>query len=169
MNLFLVLTTSVIVSLDSFFVGFSVSLKEKQNPSLPPIVAAVTYVMCLIASVFGQQLSSVLANGQYVGAAVLLLLGIFNLLKKDRPHNSVSLTQNFATAASVAIDGAAAILSLAIQNECDVVLTPLLFAAMHCLATILGQMTARKTHVHDVNVWTAAFLFALAAMKFLNI
>lgn len=169
MNLFLVLTTSVIVSLDSFFVGFSVSLKEKQNLSLPPIVAAVTYVLCLIASIFGQKLSSVFTNGQYVGAAILLLLGIFNVLKKDQPHNSVSFTQNLATAVSVAADGTAAILSLAIQNECDVILTPLLFAATHCLTTILGQMTARKTHVHNVNVWTAVFLFALAAIKFLNI
>lgn len=167
MNVFLVLATSVTVSIDSFFVGFSVSLGKRDN-SLPVTVAAVTYVMCILASLLGQKLA-LHGDGRYFGATILLLLGVFNLLKQDEPVRTASVLNNLMTAASVGVDGATAALALTIQNEGDVLFTPLLFAATHFFATFAGQTLAQNTRARHGNVWAAIFLFAIAAMKFLGL
>lgn len=168
MNTLFVLATSVTVSIDSFFVGFSVSL-EKQDHSLPVTVAAVTYVMCLAASLFGQKLSGMLVDGRYLGATILLMLAVFNLFKRDEQVHSTSFLQNLTTAVGVGTDGAAAALSLAIQCQGDVIFAPLLFATTHFAATLAGQTIAKNSSIQHGNVWTAIFLFVLSSMKFLGL
>ncbi len=167
MNVIFILATAVTVSLDGLFVGVCVS-QQRKDLALPVTVAAVTYAMCLAASILGQKLSTVF-GGRYFGATILLFLGIFNLVKKDGAQRATNFLQNIALAVSVAMDGATAALSLAIQNEGDVLFTPLLFAATHFLTTFCGQTIGKHFDTEHGNVFSAVFLFVLAAMKFLGI
>lgn len=164
MNLPMLVTTSLTVSVDAFFAGFSVSIGNKNNNTLLTAVTIVTYLFCLAACLIGKALSNLLdQTATYFGAAILIVLGICNLSKSQQ--NSPSATQCIATGVSVALDGAAAALSLALQNVGNAIFTPVLFSATHLFAVFLGEKTARTMHCTKANVLSSITLFALAAIR----
>ena len=159
--------TAIIVSLDSFVAGFSLSLNKKANLILPSAVTLITLAMCLATSLVGALLEKYLGkNIDYMGAALLLLLATLNLVRKDEATMSlqtVTLAESMTIGVAVGMDAAVANLSLSISGVGLV--APLVFAVTHFITVLLGQLLARKVQLEHTNVLAAVILFVLAITK----
>ena len=175
-NLLTVGLTAVIVSLDSFVAGFSVSLNRKANPTLPSAVALITLLLCLCTSVIGRYLSRYVEQFvNYVAAALLALLALFNLLKKDEEEaarlKNVTLGESLTIGVSVGMDAAVANLSLSLDATSALtifgvsLLAPIVFAVTHYFTVFLGQVLAQKVELKYSNYFSAAILLMLAISK----
>lgn len=159
--------TAIIVSLDSFVAGFSLSLNKKANPVLPSAVALITLLMCLVTSFVGSLLEKYLGkNIDYFGAALLLLLAVLSLVRKDETEISlqtVTITESLTIGVAVGMDAAVANLSLSVSGVG--LIAPLVFAVTHFFTVLLGQVLARKVKLEHTNIFAAVILFALAITK----
>lgn len=167
MNLIFVLLTAITVSIDSFVAGFSLALNKQKNITLPLTVALVTFWMCLSACFLGNLLRPLLLGYvRYVGAAILFGLGICNLLKKESAAlGKISFSQCLAIGCGVGLDGAAAALSLVLQGMGDTLFLSVLIAATHFVTVFAGQRLAQIAKPKHANVFSAAILFVLGALK----
>ena len=159
--------TAVIVSLDRFVAGFSVSLNRKANTTLPASVALITLLLCLLTSLVGSYLSQRVEQFvNYLAAALLALLALFNLRKDEEDEtrlNSVSLGQSLAIGMSVGMDAAIANLSLSLNGVG--LIAPIVFAVTHYFTVLLGQILAQRVEMKYSNYFSAAILFTLAVSK----
>lgn len=167
-NLLTVAVTAVIVSLDSFVAGFSVSLNRKVGTTLPSAVALITLLMCLLTSAIGRYLSQYIEQYvNYIGAALLVLLALFNLFKKGEDGaarlKSVTLSESMTIGVSVGMDAAVANLSLSLNGIG--LLAPIVFGVTHYFTVFLGQLLAQKVELKYSNYFSAAILLALAVSK----
>ena len=166
-NLLTVGLTSVIVSLDSFVAGFSVSLNRKPTTTLPASVALITLLLCLLTSIVGSYLADSVAHYvNYLAAALLTLLALFNLRKEDENETrlgSVTLLQSLTIGVSVGMDAAVANLSLSLNGVG--LIAPIIFAVTHYFTVFLGQMLAQKVEMKYSNYFSAAILLTLAISK----
>ena len=159
--------TAIIVSLDSFVAGFSLSLNKKANLMLPSAVALITLLLCLVTTLVGTFLERYLGKYvDYFGAAILVLLAVMSLVKKDEETTSlqsVTLAESCAIGVAVGMDAAVANLSLAVNGVG--LLAPLVFAVTHFFTVLLGQILAKKVQLKHTNVFSAVILFVLAVTK----
>ena len=146
MDFLFVTITAITVSVDSFVAGFSLSLNKKRNLQLPMTVAAVTYLLCVVACIVGQILRPFLENYvKYFGAAILFALGAMSVVRQEGICLSdISFGQCVAIGVSVGFDGAAACLSLAVQGLGNVLTLPLLF----CRNALYGGVCRTKSCRH---------------------
>ena len=159
----------MVVSLDSFVAGFSVSLNKRRNSTLPAVVALVTFVMCVITTFVGYALQGILDEYVNVLSAVILtLLAVMNLLKEDENSinmQALTLYECAAVGVAVGLDASVANLSLALDGYG--VIAPIIFAVTHYFTVLIGQVLAGKIEMRYSNVFSAAVLLVLAASKFI--
>ena len=175
-NLLTVAVTAVIVSIDSFVAGFSMSLNRKISPTLPSAVAFITLILCILTSVIGRYLSNYIEKYvDYVAAALLALLALFNLFKKDEEASTrlknVTIGESMTIGVSVGMDASVANLSLSLDGSTVLaiagvsLLAPIVFAVTHYFTVFVGQLLAQKVELKYSNYFSAAILFALAVSK----
>lgn len=171
MDFLFVTITAITVSVDSFVAGFSLSLNKKRNLQLPMTVAAVTYLLCVVACIVGQILRPFLENYvKYFGAAILFALGAMSVVRQEGICLSdISFGQCVAIGVSVGFDGAAACLSLAVQGLGNVLTLPLLFAATHFTAVFSGQSLAGTKRPQNTNYLSGGMFFVLCVVKLLDL
>ena len=167
-NLLTIAVTAIIVSLDSFVAGFSLSLNKKANLTLPSAVALVTLVLCLLTTLLGELLQGYLGKVvDYFGAGLLALLALINLVKDDEGEqtklNTVTLTESMTIGVAVGMDAAVANLSLAMLGVGLV--APIVFAITHFFTVLLGQHLAHKVRLEHTNIFAAVILLVLAISK----
>lgn len=162
-------TCAIIVSLDSFVAGFTLSINKKNNLALPAAVAAITLVLCLITTFLGNILKHVLSEyADIFGAAILLILAVFALFRKEETRQSldtVSVSESVAIGFAVGTDAAVANLSLAMQGYG--IIAPLIFAVTHFFTVFLGQLLAKRITLSHTNILSATVLTVLAVIKFI--
>ena len=166
-NLLTIAVTAVIVSLDSFVAGFSLSLNKKANLVLPSAVALVTLVLCVATTFVGELLHNYIGKAvDYFGAALLALLAVFSLFKDDNEQANLSvvtLGESLTIGIAVGMDAAVANLSLALLGVG--LLAPIVFAVTHFFTVLLGQVMARKVKLNHTNIFSAVILLVLAISK----
>lgn len=163
----IILSTAIIVSLDSFVAGFSLSLNKKANAALPATVALVTLLLCMATTFIGVILKDYLQNiADIFGATALLCLAVFNLFKTDEQSNALAppnTGENLAVGFAVGTDAAIANLTLAIDGVG--IIAPLVFAVTHYFTVFLGQILAKKVTLEHTNIFSSVILAALAVIK----
>lgn len=167
-NLLTIAVTAVIVSLDSFVAGFSLSLNKKANLVLPSAVALITLLLCLATTLIGEVLGGYLGRVvDYFGAGLLALLALVSLTKSDDNEqanlSTVTLCESFTIGVAVGMDAAVANLSLALLGVG--LLAPIVFAVTHFFTVLAGQLLARKVKLEHTNVFSAVVLLVLAVSK----
>lgn len=167
MNLIFAVLTAITVSVDSFVAGFSLSVNKQKDLTLPLTVAIVTFWMCIVACRLGSLLRPLLADyGRYAGAFILFALAFANLLKKENAAlGKISFSQCVAIGCGVGTDGAAAALSLSLQGMGDTLFLSLLIAFTHFMTVFAGQSLAQIAKPKNANVFSAAILLILGALK----
>ena len=167
-NLLTIAVTAVIVSLDSFVAGFSLSLNKKANLLLPSAVAVVTLVLCLVTTLIGELLHGYLGKVvDYFGAGLLALLALISLVKDDDEQQAnlrtVTFAESLTIGVAVGMDAAVANLSLALLGVG--LIAPIVFAVTHFFTVLAGQLLARKIKLEHTNVFSAVILLVLAISK----
>ena len=167
-NLLTIAVTAVIVSLDSFVAGFSLSLNKKANLVLPSAVALITLILCLATTLVGELLQGYLGKAvDYFGAALLALLALLSLIRGDESEqanlSTVTLAESLTIGVAVGMDAAVANLSLALLGVG--LLAPIIFAITHFFTVLLGQALARKVKLEHTNIFSAVILLILAISK----
>ena len=175
-NLLTVAVTAIIVSIDSFVAGFSMSLNRKMCSTLPSAVAFITLILCLLTSIIGRYLANYVGKYvDYIAAALLAMLALFNLFKKDEEAatrlKNVTLGESLTIGVSVGMDASVANLSLSLDGSTALaiggvsLLAPIVFAVTHYFTVFCGQLLAQKVELKYSNYFSAAILFALAVSK----
>ena len=166
-NVLIVAITAVVVSLDSFMAGFSLSLNKKANRILPLTVAIVTLLLCFVATTIGAVIERYIEHiANYFGAALLVSLAVFSLIRKEETSNklsSVTFSESLTIGVAVGMDAAVAILTL-IGSGTELV-APIVFAVTHYFTVFLGQTLAKKVQLERTNIFSAVILIVLAISK----
>ena len=167
-NLLTLTVTAVIVSLDSFVAGFSLSLNKKANLVLPSAVALITLLLCLATTLLGTLLQGYFGKVvDYFGAGLLALLALISLVRDDEGEqtnlSTVTLTESLTIGVAVGMDAAVANLTLALTGVG--LLAPVVFAVTHFFTVLLGQILARKVKIEHTNVFSAVILLVLSISK----
>lgn len=164
-------TTSLAVSLDSFFVGLGLGAYNKFTIKLPALVAIVTFLLCLITCILGEMLQDLLNNWvSYIGCALLVCVGLINFFKttdSSVPPQSTNFYSCFAAAVGVGLDAAVANFSLSLMGYTSL-LIPLLFAATHFATVIGGVMLANSKYLSNIkntNKFAGVLLVMLGIIK----
>lgn len=164
-----VAVTAIVVSLDSFMAGFSLSLNKRASTLLPSAVSLITLLLCLATSFAGRALA--LAAKQAVdsfGGALLLLLALMTLFRREETRaklTAVTLGESLTIGVAVGMDAAIANFSFAGDELAWI--TPAVFAVTHYLTVALGQALAKKVILTHTNVFSAIILALLAVTKLL--
>lgn len=152
MTYFLILT-AITVSIDSFFCGFSLALKnDKKIPVVLGIVTTV-FIMCLITNYSAVLLSPYLTEKTAsLGGIILIFVGIYNFFKKNEEisDDKSVFYQSLIVGFAVGLDGALANLSLAIMGM-NQFFVPLLIAFTHGITITIGILLARTKFVAGLN------------------
>lgn len=164
-----VAVTAIVVSLDSFMAGFSLSLNKRPSTLLPSAVALITLLLCLLTSFVGQMLSDVAERAvDYFGGALLLLLALFAAFRKEETHATlVAVTVGESLTIGVAVGMDAAIANFSFAGSAVARITPIVFGVTHYATVALGQVLARRVQLAHTNIISAVILAVLAVTKFL--
>lgn len=149
---FLILTT-ITVSLDSFFCGFSLAFNKSKKFPIVLGIAFTVFLMCLIANYGALFLSEFLTQKTAcLGGIILIAVGIYNLIKKERieGYEGGTLRQAILLGFAVGLDGALANLSLSLMGT-NAFYVPVFIAGMHALTITLGILLAKTKLVAGVN------------------
>ena len=174
MNGFLVLTAFT-VSIDSFLCGFSLSFVKGKKSLMVAIVALTVFVMCLIANYMAKFLTDILSpKTACVGGAILVGVGIYNLLRKDNDLQTKEyglVKQSIISGFAVGLDGAFANLSLSMMGI-NGFYVPLTIAIAHAITVSLGVLLAKSPLVKILNDYKfrpPIILIALGVYKLLGL
>lgn len=138
-GILIVLLTAAVVSVDSFVCGCGLG----KSKGLAPVVAAVTLFMCLLFQLLGEALSRI-ADAQLLGAALLALIGLNTIVKKEETLSFMSKLsgaikgEGIGAAFSVAVDGALGAFSLAALGYNGIICS-IAVALFHYLFFLLGE------------------------------
>ena len=143
--IYFLIITALTVSIDSFFCGFSLSLKGgKKTPIIIGITLTV-FVMCVITNYLAILLSPFLSEKTAcLGGAILIGVGIYNLLKKDKSETQYKsvLSEVLISGFAVGLDGAIANLSLSLMGI-NAFYVPITIAIAHALTITLGVLSSK--------------------------
>ncbi len=168
-SIWVLFASAVAVSVDSFVVGFGVSLDKKGDARLPCAVGFATLLLCLATSVLGRFLQTYLENCvKYLSAVLLFCLAVGSW----KSHNQVLLLRSLelkeclSIGFTVGLDGAVANLTLVSLNLG--IITPMAIAVFHLVAVAIGQKLASKMQIDNAEKISAVTLFTLALLKLIE-
>ncbi len=166
MTILIVALTAIVVSLDSFMAGFSLSLNKKASPVLPAAVSFVTLLLCLATSFLAKALSAASRFADYFGACLLFVLAAMCLFREESHAYAlkpVTLGESLTIGVAVGMD--AAIANLSLVGVGVEAIAPIVFAATHYLTVALGQALAKKVVLSHTNLVSAIMLCVIALTK----
>lgn len=168
-KIWLLVTSAVAVSVDSFVVGFGVCLDKKSDARLPCAVGFATLLLCLATTVLGKILQTYVENCvKYLSAMLLFWLAVGSLRKEKSILllRDLSLRECLSIGFTVGLDGAVANLTLVSLNLG--IITPMVIAVAHLVAVAIGQNLASKMQINHAEKFSAVTLFALALLKLME-
>ncbi len=144
--IYYLLITAFIVSIDSMVCGFSLSLSGGKRLHVVLFVALTVFVMCLLTNYltafFAGKITEKTASA---GGLILILVGIYNLVKKDNCDNQTTsgvIKQSLISGFAVGLDGALANLSLSLMGI-NAFYVPVTIALMHAVMIFLGSFLSQ--------------------------
>lgn len=152
MNVLFFTLTALSVSVDSFFAGVALSIKNKKYLSSILCVLATVFALCLLGSLLGKIFGDFLKKyAQTLAGFILILVGALGFLKRKRQsENKInSVKKSLAVGISVGLDGAVGSFSLTAIGY-NGILVAVLITAIHVLllilAFIIGGKISKKLH-----------------------
>ena len=145
MNYTFLALTALTVSVDSFFVGIALSLKNKRYFSSVFCVLTTVFILCLLGSLSGKILGEFLNEyAQTIAGVILVLIGFLGIFKKERQNNQLNSIKNSVIVGfSVGIDGMVGSFSLTAigYNE---FLVAVLITLIHVILLVLSCLIGNK-------------------------
>lgn len=167
--LWYIIVTALTVSIDSFFCGFSLSLKGGKKSVIILTIFLTVLLMCAAANYAAAVLQNALTDVTAAcGGAILVIVGMYNLVKPEgevKPANTFKAA--LLTGFAVGLDGAAANLSLSLMGM-NGFYVPLIIALCHALTIWLGTLLSSAASVEKIKKFgfvSPLVLIALGLVK----
>ena len=156
MNLLLLISASITVSIDSFICGLSLQAEYLGNKKIVLGITFSVFLICFLGSVFGESLGVFLSEyADLLGGIILYLIAVINLksvtAEKEFLKNLTACSnknvfkKSLAVGFGVGLDGAVACLSLTTLGYNSILIT-LLITLTHLLAISLAvNVVSEKT------------------------
>ncbi len=146
--IYYLIITAILVSIDSFVCGFSLSLDSNKKIPIVLTICLTVLLMCSVVnysvSFFADKLTEKTAS---LGGIIIVLIGVYNLLKKKEPQTitvkGFNFKQTLVIGFAVGLDGAMANLSLAIMGI-SAFYVPVTIAIFHALAIEFGILLTQS-------------------------
>lgn len=142
--IYFILLTSFIVAIDSFVCGFSLSLLKTRKSFIVLGITVTVFLMCVIANYSTLLLEPFFTEKTAgLGGIILVVVGFFNVLKKDSDSRQLKNTyiQILISGFAVGLDGAFANLSFCLMGYSSFAI-PVLIAVVHGVMIFLGVTIA---------------------------
>lgn len=172
--IYFLLITALMVSIDSFACGFSLSFLKGKKVFIVLGITITVFVMCLFSNYLATFLNGFLTEKiSSLGGLILIGVGVYNLLKKDDTSlkdNKGIIKQSLISGFAVGLDGAVANLSLAIMGI-NAFYVPVVIALMHALTISFGILLANSIFARKlskVNFLPPLILILLGVYKTLS-
>ena len=168
--IWIIILTSVTVSLDSLICGLSLSMSGINKKNLIIGIAVTVLIMCLVASICGTILSQILSEQVAgCGGIILVIIGVINLFKRDTEikSNKTAFKEVVATGFAVGLDGAFATLSLAVMGM-NALYIPFIIAFFHALLIYLGTILGEKPKRLKISIIAPFILIGLGIYKIVS-
>ena len=146
MNVIFLTLTALSVSVDSFFAGVALSIKNKRSLSSILCVLTTVLILCLSGALLGKIFGDFLKNyAQILAGIILILVGGIGILKKERQTDSKSnsIKKSIVVGISVWLDGAVGSFSLTAIGY-NGILVAVLITFIHVLLLILAFLLGGK-------------------------
>ncbi len=173
---YFILLTLLSVSIDSFICGLYLGECKHNKFLVVAIESCVIFLMCLFTGAFGRILSdSMHLYANVACGAILISVGLFNLIKKDDNDKNGESNKNargvfkysVCLGFVVGIDCAFANLSLALINQSSIFIC-LCFCLSHCFFTFIANLIAKfikKINLKKAYLFSPIVLIILGAFK----
>lgn len=172
LSLFLIAT---MVSLDAFFTGFAIGVKNKFRFSYTLYSSIVVLCMCTASFFLSKYvLTNILVNLSLVGGILFIILGIKSIVeeviallkKKEKPL--INAKDSFAFGFTLGLDGSFALFTL--KPEMLIFIAPVLIIFMHFLLLNTGWLVSNKLVKLDKLSWlSGTMLVVLGLLKVFEI
>jgi len=166
-----IIVTTMIVSIDAFFVGMALKLQNNFKPRVVLLISSVIATICFSAYfVAGKLAEYINFNTSWIVGVAFLLLGIRHLFSKEKEKGNISLRTIIALGVLMSVDAVVATTVLTLEHGPSI-LTPVLASLGHLMFLLIGGSIARfiKTRKKAHKVFSASCLFFIAALNFLGI
>ena len=148
MQLILLITTAITVSIDSFICGLSLQSQYKSNFKILLGICLAVFITCTIGAISGNVIGTILNRyAELIGGIILYLVAIINLncqspqtptiLQKTNKIFAISIT----VGVGVGLDGALACFSL-VAIGYNPLLTVLIMTIAHVIAMLFAILIA---------------------------
>ncbi len=152
MNVAFFILTALSVSVDSFFAGLALSIKNQRKTQSVCSVLISVFMLCLLGSLLGKIFGEFLKNyAQFLAGVILIIVGVIGLFKKeeqsltDKSNNSIK--KSLVVGVSVGLDGAVGSFTLTASGFNGLLVTAfitLIHVGLLVLAFLLGEKISKK-------------------------
>lgn len=166
MNLLILLSTAIAVSVDSFVCGFS--LPDNNNkPKTYLTIFFVVFIMCLITDVMGIFCKGIIPfDVSIVGGIVLCIIALQNAIDVFKKTDTNAKITDFLIGFGVGLDGAYANFSLAVMGIHGLIV-PLLIATFHVAFIYFGAKLSNISYrkLSKYKIIPPTLLFAIGVYR----
>lgn len=156
------------VSIDGFFVGAALSLKNtkiKINKLI--IICLIPIIMAYPVMFLGNKLSTYMNYNliKIISFVLLLIISITSYLeiKKDKENNELDLFNSLTIGFSIAMDSSVCAFTLALLKY-NIYVTPLLFGISHFILILLGNKLFKVKFNNKYIKYISPFIFLFLAI-----
>lgn len=171
--IFYLLFISAIVSLDAFFSGIAIGIKNKFNFKQVLICSSVVILMCFSNYFLIKIMKDFINfNANFWGGILFILLGIKSLIdefsKKEKQTTQVTNKTFAFLGFTLGLDGSFAIFTL--KEEMISILAPSLIVLSHATLFSLGWFTTHKLNkLQNLSFLSGTALIILGILKVTNL
>lgn len=146
--MFEVIISVICVSIDGFFTGSAMGLKNtKIKLSKLIIIGLIPIIMAYPVMFFGNKLSNIITNDiiKIIGFTLFLIMSInsFIEIKKDKEIKEINLLTSLSIGLSIGLDSSVCAFTLALEKY-NPFITPIYFGISHFILIWLGNKLFNK-------------------------
>ena len=167
------ITTAIIVSIDGFFTGFALGIKNTKIPlSKLIIIGIMPIIMAIPIMLFGNYVKDFI-NGRYVNYISFILfmflaINSFVQIKKENDENTntlITMISSIVVGFSVGLDSSISAFSLAIEGH-NPLITPVYFGISHFILIYVGNILSLKYSLNNIKIfkYLSPILFTIIAI-----
>ena len=171
MNITTIIISAVLVSIDALLVGAIVGTKQKFHFAKYALSLLIISILIFGGFLIGVFINNYInLNLTYVSGAIFLILGLKNILTKEKEDEKVlSILQLSALIFSLSLDGA--ILCFSTAFNYNHIIVPIVVCAVHYLFLLFGWVCFSKftKKFKHANLISGCALILLGALKIFGI
>ena len=146
--MFEVIISVICVSIDGFFTGSAIGLKNtKIKLSKLIIIGLIPIIMAYPVMLFGYKISNIINNDiiKIIGFTLFLIMSINSYIeiKKDKEIKEINILTSLSIGLSIGLDSSVCAFTLALEKY-DPFITPIYFGISHFILIWLGNKLFNK-------------------------